>query len=250
MLLRFKARDSGGAAHVELDYTGTLISRGYVLAAAEIFDEERLHDSRDRDPKDENNWKALPGARHIGNLDTFHSREWIGIRRIEIHPLYDGYCIKNADNNCNCKACTNNNNKYSTQCRACANNKYSTLCKTCANIILTRKEHNVAVLQLKTFLSIQLHSNSPFLPICLPKSCGKTCRTWGGQTEEDISISGRDAFSKKFQDGSIQNLWIINNTVCKEKLNSWVSRKVKRFILYFKLLLPKHLLMYNSYVAY
>ena len=106
--------------------------------------------------------------------------------------------------------------------------KYSTLCKTCANIILTRKEHNVAVLQLKTFLSIQLHSNSPFLPICLPKSCGKTCRTWGGQTEEDIS--GRDAFSKKFQDGSIQNLFIINNTACKEKLNSWVSRKAKRFI--------------------
>ena len=230
VLLRFKARDAGGAAHVEQDYTGTLISRGYVLAAAEIFDEEAGHDSRDRDPKDENNWKALPGARHIGNLDTFHSREWIDIRRIEIHPLYDGYCIKNADNHCNCKACTNNNYKYSTQCRACANNKYSTLCKTCANIILTRKEHNVAVLQLKTFLSIQLHSNSPFLPICLPKSCGKTCRTWGGQTEEDIS--GRDAFSKKFQDGSIQNLFIINNTACKEKLNSWVSRKAKRFILY------------------
>ena len=97
-------------------------------------------------------------------------------------------------------------------------------------MILNRKEHNVAVLQLKTFLPIQLHSNSPFLPICLPKSCGKTCRTWGGQTEEDIS--GRDAFSKKFQDGSIQNLFIINNTACKEKLNSWVSRKAKRFILY------------------
>ena len=99
---------------------------------------------------------------------------------------------------------------------------------------------------MKTFLSIQLHSNSPFLPICLPKTCGKTCRTWGGQTEEDIS--GTDAFSKKFQDGTIQNLAIINNTVCKEKLNSWVSRKAKRFILYFRLLLQA-LLMYNSYVA-
>ena len=99
VLLRFKARDSGGAAHVELDYTGTLISRGYVLAAAEIFDEERLHDSTDRDPRDENNWKALPGARHIENLDTFKSNEWIDIKRIEIHPLYDGF----------------DNNKYNTQ---------------------------------------------------------------------------------------------------------------------------------------
>ena len=124
VLLRFQARAAGGAAHVELDYTGTLISRGYVLAAAEIFDEPTDHDSRDKDPRDENNWKALPGARHIRNLDTFHSREWIDIRRIEIHPLYDGYCIKN---NCNCKACTNN--KYSTQCRACVNNKYSTLAR-------------------------------------------------------------------------------------------------------------------------
>ena len=114
VLLRFQARDSGGAAHVELDYTGTLISRGYVLAAAEIFDEEAGHDSRDRDPRDENNWKALPGARHIENLDTFKSDEWIDIRRIEIHPLYDGYCI---DNNCN---------QYSTLCKTCANNKYNT----------------------------------------------------------------------------------------------------------------------------
>ena len=114
VLLRFQARDSGGAAHVELDYTGTLISRGYVLAAAEIFDEPTDHDSRDRDPMDENNWKALPGARHIENLDTFKSDEWIDIRRIEIHPLYDGYCI---DNNCN---------QYSTLCKTCANNKYNT----------------------------------------------------------------------------------------------------------------------------
>ena len=99
VLLRFKARDAGGAAHVEQDYTGTLISRGYVLAAAEIFDEEAGHDSRDKDPKDENNWKALPGARHIENLDTFKSNEWINIKRIEIHPLYDGF----------------DNNKYNTQ---------------------------------------------------------------------------------------------------------------------------------------
>ena len=47
VLLRFQARAAGGAAHVELDYTGTLISRGYVLAAAEIFDEPAGHDSRD-----------------------------------------------------------------------------------------------------------------------------------------------------------------------------------------------------------
>ena len=95
-------------------------------------------------------------------------------------------------------------------------------------LIIDRKEHNVAVLELKT--ELQFSHNSAYLPICLPKSCGKTCRTWGRKTEDQIL--GRDAFSFNFLDGSIPRLDIIDNAHCKRRLNSWVPRKVKRLILH------------------
>ena len=94
------------------------------------------------------------------------------------------------------------------------------------NNIFNRKEHNVAVLQMKT--SLQFSHNSLYSPICLPKSCLETCETWGGKTEQELL--GTDAYSKKFQDGTTQNLAIIDNAECTEELNSWAARKVKRLI--------------------
>ena len=163
-------------------------------------------------------WKALPGARHIQNVDTLISNEWIDITAIEVHPLYEGYC-------------NYHHTKYicSSNCKdhACAKNKYIyKMTAFFSNKILNRKEHNVAVLQMKT--SLQFSHNSLYSPICLPKSCTETCETWGGKTEQELL--GTDAFSKKFQDGSTQNLAIINNTDCTEKLNNWAARKVKRLI--------------------
>ena len=97
------------------------------------------------------------------------------------------------------------------------------------DVIFYRREHNVAILQLKSSLQF----SSTYLPICLPQLCDRTtCRTWGGQTEEQIL--GTDAYFFKIQDqrkGTIQNLYIVNNTECKKELN-WDSsrRTVKRLI--------------------
>ena len=174
-------------------------------------------------------WKALPGARHIQNVDTLISNDWIDITSIEVHPLYEGYCnyhhvwVSSQHNYHHEK------NTCSSKCKnsACANNKYIyKMTAFLSNKILNRKEHNVAVLQMKT--SLQFSHNSPYSPICLPKSCLETCETWGGKTEEELL--GTDAYSKKFQDGNIQNLAIIENAECTEELNSWAARKVKRLI--------------------
>ena len=95
------------------------------------------------------------------------------------------------------------------------------------DVIFYRREHNVAILQLKSSLQF----SSTYLPICLPQLCDRTtCRTWGGQTEEDIL--GTDAYFFKIQDqrkGTIQNLYIVNNTECKKELN-WDGLTVKRLI--------------------
>ena len=183
------------------------MSSRYVVAAAEIFYEQGGHDSRDNDAMDPRNWRALPGARYIDSIKTVESNDddWKDIARIEVHPLYEGYCVNN--------------------CADAAKYSYNALL-IIINRIIDRKEHNVAVLELKT--ELQFSHNSAYLPICLPKSCGKTCRTWGRKTEDQIL--GRDAFSFNFLDGSIPRLDIIDNAHCKRRLNSWVPRKVKRLI--------------------
>ena len=77
--------------------TGTLVSSRYVVATAEIFYEQGGHDSRDNDAMDPRNWKALPGARCIDSIKTVESNDddWKDIARIEVHPLYEGYCVNN-----------------------------------------------------------------------------------------------------------------------------------------------------------
>ena len=163
-------------------------------------------------------WKALPGARHIQNVDTLISNDWIDITSIEVHPLYEGYCNYHHEKNTCSSKCKNS---------ACANNKYIyKMTAFLSNKILNRKEHNVAVLQMKT--SLQFSHNSPYSPICLPKSCLEICETWGEKTEQELL--GTDAYSKKFQDGTTQNLAIIDNAECTEELNNWAARKVKRLI--------------------
>ena len=87
---------------------------------------EALPTTRDTDPMNERYWKALPGARHIQNVDTLISNDWIDITSIEVHPLYEGYCnyhhvwVSSQHNYHHEK------NTCSSKCKnsACANNKY------------------------------------------------------------------------------------------------------------------------------
>ena len=68
-------------------FTGTLVSDRYVVTAAEIFYSEDTAENR----LNENNWKALPGANHFDDIDSFDfvSGDWTDILAIEINPLYN-----------------------------------------------------------------------------------------------------------------------------------------------------------------
>ena len=65
-------------------YSGTLISNGYVVTAASIFDTSWYPP----------NWAALPGAYNIPDIAVhspfghYFTADWGGVLRIEIHPSY------------------------------------------------------------------------------------------------------------------------------------------------------------------
>ena len=89
------------------------------------------------------------------------------------------------------------------------------------------------MLQMKTIL--QFRPDSKYLPVCLPPQCDHTCRTWGGQTREEIM--GEDAYFMDFGYGTITKLKLINETKCKviRDYQNTIStvRSIKRFKMLF-----------------
>ena len=86
---------------------------------------------------------------------------------------------------------------------------------------------------MKTIL--QFRPDSKYLPVCLPPQCDHTCRTWGGQTREEIM--GEDAYFMDFGYGTITKLKLINETKCKviRDYQNTIStvRSIKRFKMLF-----------------
>ena len=93
--------------------------------------------------------------------------------------------------------------------------------------IFHRKEHNIAMLQMKTIL--QFRPDSKYLPVCLPPQCDHTCRTWGGQTRDEII--GEDGFFMDFGYGTITKFKLINEEKCKvirDFQNTLSVRRIRR----------------------